>query len=95
MTTPIATARRNLAGRIQRFLAQLGREPDGYEGEWSLRAIMHLRHDEWPAGEDAMRRAERPDLATKANLADIPLPIAPITRAYLRDQLEKATRHED
>jgi hypothetical protein len=36
MTTPIATARRNLAGRIQRFLVQFDREPDGYEGEWSM-----------------------------------------------------------
>ena len=85
MATPISTARRNLVGRIERFLNRLDREPDGYEGEWALRAIMHLKHDEWPLGEQAMLRADRPDVASKADLADIPVPIAPIARAYLRD----------
>ena len=98
MTTPIATARRNLSGRIERFLTLLdseGRDPDEFEGEWTLRAIIHLKHDEWPGGEDAMRKAERRDMATEADLSLIPPPKAPITKAYLGDQLEKVVRQED
>jgi hypothetical protein len=62
MTTPIVTARRNLAGRIERFLDRLdreGRDPDEFEGNWTHRAIMHLKHDEWQLGSSANMQCSR------------------------------------
>jgi hypothetical protein len=61
----ITTARRNLAQRIARFLGQLDRDtraPTVWEC-WCLEnALVLLESASYPAGEDAMMRAEKPDV---------------------------------
>jgi hypothetical protein len=61
----MATARRNLAQRIGRFLAQLDRESRMPTlGEcWCVEdALLLLESMSYPAGEDAMMRAEKSDV---------------------------------
>ena len=59
---PTETARRNLALRIERFLALLekdGRQPVDAEGRAALQAIDNLAAGRFPEGEDAMMFAEK------------------------------------
>ena len=64
MTVPaMATARRNVVERIARFLDDLerdGREPRHWQGSQVRAALSALERGNYPAGEDAMMRAERP-----------------------------------
>jgi len=82
------TARRNVVHRIDRFLAGLDRErrePTAFEAHQVLAALGHLQVDRFPAGEDAMMRAERPDLAGAAAIAATKG--AKATTAELRERL--------
>jgi hypothetical protein len=58
----VATARRNVVDRIDRFLRgleSLQRQPTRIELFWLRRALVHLREEQYREGEDAMNRAER------------------------------------
>jgi hypothetical protein len=69
----MATARRNVVERITRFLDDLerdGREPGHWQGDQVRHALAALERGNYPAGEDAMMRAERPDLFRSAILAN-------------------------
>jgi len=69
----MATARRNVVERIARFLDDLerdGREPGHWQGDQVRHALAALERGNYPAGEDAMMRAERPDLFRSSVLAN-------------------------
>src|SRR5258708_13251804 len=60
--TARATARRNVAERFDRFLNVLQRArrlPNRRELFWLRHALVNLRDAEYPAGEDAIDKAER------------------------------------
>jgi hypothetical protein len=60
--TARATARRNVAERIDRFLNVLARAqrlPNRRELFWLRHALANLQEGQYPAGEDAMDKAER------------------------------------
>jgi len=88
--TALASARRNVAERIDRFLNRLQgarRLPNRRELFWLRAALAHLEEGSYPAGEEAMDKAERTvpipehaanDLATNAGM----------TIAELRGQLD-------
>jgi len=75
-----ATARRNVADRVDRFLNGLEgakRQPNRRELFWLRIALANLQEGQHPAGEDAMDKAERAmpipehaagDLATNAGM---------------------------
>jgi hypothetical protein len=57
-----ATARRNVTERIDRFLNGLEgarRLPNRRELFWLRGALVNLQEEQYPAGEDAMQKAER------------------------------------
>jgi len=84
----IATARRNLAQRIERFVAaleQAGRDPTRLEANHVAAAIGCLRQDLWPDGETMMLYAEkgwRPELVNPAG--------EPLDTRRLREALTEA-----
>jgi hypothetical protein len=61
--TARATAHRNVADRIDRFLNGLQRAnrrlPNRRELFWLRHALVNLQEGQYPAGEDAMDKAER------------------------------------
>jgi len=97
--TPVArrTARRNVVQRIDRFLAALAlarREPTAYEAHHVLQALEYLSLDQYAAGEDAMLRAERFDIAPPSWIAEVkPLP-EPVTLTQLRERAAAALAEE-
>ena len=69
----MATARRNVVERIARFLNDLERdrrEPSHWEGDQGRHALAALERQNYPAGEDAMMRAERPDIFRSSTFAN-------------------------
>ena len=92
----MATARRNLAHRITRFLEAVesqSREPNRLEGDFVLSALVHLAVDQWPMGEEAMMRAERAGTATPQEIAHMRAAYAPMTTKQLRSELERILRN--
>ena len=86
-----ATARRNVADRIDRFLGGLQgarRQPNPRELFWLRDALMNLQEGQYPAGEDAMDRAERM-LAIPEHAANDPSTNAGETVEQLRTQLDQ------
>jgi hypothetical protein len=86
----IGTARRNLAGRIARFIDRLERErrdPNRLEGDYVLSALGHLAVDQGQKGEEAMMHAERAELATPQDIARVRVAYEPVTTKHLRAQL--------
>ncbi|MGQ3299686.1 hypothetical protein [Reyranella sp.] len=84
-----ATARRNLAQRMERFLVTVG-ERDKPLGPWETdllcQVLVHLGQGSFWLGEDVMLRVERPDLyRTYADVADGPT----LTVAGVRAKLAK------
>jgi hypothetical protein len=68
----VATARRNAAQRIERFLARLerdGRLPNRRDRLYLREALEQLAAGQYPAAEDAMLKAER-SLSTPEALAE-------------------------
>ena len=60
--TARATARRNVAERVDRFLNGLQsarRQPNRRELFWLREALVNLQEGQYPAGEEAMDKAER------------------------------------
>jgi len=91
----MATARRNLAHRITRFLETIesqSRRPNRLEGDFVLSALGHLATDQWPMGEEAMMRAERAGTATPQEIANVRAAYAPVSTKYLRSELERILR---
>jgi hypothetical protein len=91
----MATARRNLAHRITRFLETVesqSRQPNRLEGDFVLSALGHLAVDQWPMREEAMMRAERAGTATLQEIANVRAAYAPVSTKHLRSELEKILR---
>jgi hypothetical protein len=92
----MATARRNLAHRITRFLKTVesqSRQPNRLEGDFVLSALGHLAVDQCPMGEEAMLRAERAATATPQEIANVRAAYAPVTTKHLRSELERILRN--
>lgn len=88
----LATARRNLAQRIERLLANLNkeaREPTPWEAHYAVIAMEHLEFERYPDGEWIALHAEREDIF---NTSVSPKPLPPdaktATAAELRARLE-------
>jgi hypothetical protein len=93
----IATARRNLAQRIARFIDAVekeGREPNRVEGDYALSALGHLAVDQWPDGELAMLKAERAATATPQEIAMVRAAYDPVTVKHLRSELAKVMENK-
>ena len=89
--TALATARRNVAERIDRFLIVLdraGRMPNRRELFWLRQALASFDNADHPAGEDAMDKAERA-LAIPEHAANEPSTNANVTLEQLRSQLDQ------
>jgi hypothetical protein len=84
MSTPIVTARRNLAQRISKFLLQGGEVNSRI---WQFRqvqgAIKQLEDERFAEGQRTMSEAERPDLYEPGGY----VATGPIDRQHLVDQL--------
>ena len=94
--TARATARRNVADRIDRFLNILQRarrQPNRRELFWLRHALVNLQEGQYPAGEEAMDKAERtlpiPEHAAKDISTN-----AGVTVEQLRGQLTQIMKAE-
>ena len=89
--TARATARRNVADRIDRILNGLQnvrRLPNRRELFWLREALANLQEGRYPAGEAAMDKAER-TLAIPEQAANDPSTNAGVTVEQLRAQLDQ------
>jgi hypothetical protein len=89
--TALATARRNVAERFDRFLNVLRharREPNRRELFWLRQALVSLQDADYPSGEDAIDKAER-TLAVPEHAANDLSTNAGMTVDQLRDQLDR------
>jgi hypothetical protein len=94
--TACATARRNVADRIDRFLNGLQsvrRLPNRRELFWLRDALANLQEGQYPAGEDAMDKAER-TLPFPEHAANDPSTNAGATVEQLRAQLDTIMKAE-
>ena len=94
--TARATARRNVADRIDRFLnvlQQARRLPNRRELFWLRDALVNLEAGQYPAGEDAMDKAER-TLAIPEHAANDPSTNAGVTVEQLRARLDRIIKAE-
>ncbi len=90
------TARRNVAERIDRFLNRLQsarRQPNRRELFWLREALMKLQEGQYPAGEDAMDKAER-TLPVPEHVANDLSTNAGTTVEQLRAQLNQIMKVE-
>ena len=90
------TARRNVADRIDRFLNGLQgarRLPNRRELFWLREALVKLEEGQYPAGEDAMDKAER-TLAIPEHASNDPSTNAGATVEQLRAQLDQIMKAE-
>ena len=91
-----ATARRNVAERIDRFLNDLlgaRRLPNRRELFWLRDALANLEAGQYPAGEDAMDKAER-TLAIPEQAANDPSTNAGVTVEQLQAQFDQIVKAE-
>ena len=94
--TARATARRNVAERIDRFLNVLQRArrlPNRRELFWLRHALVNLQEAAYPAGEEAMDKAER-TLPIPEPAANDPGTNAGVTVEHLRAQLDQIMKAE-
>ncbi len=94
--TARATARRNVAERFDRFLNVLQRArrlPNRRELFWLRHALVNLQDAEYPAGEDAIDKAER-TLPVPAHAAKDVGTNAGVTVEQLRAQLDQIMKAE-
>ena len=94
--TTTATARRNLALRIERLLERIGgeaREADDWEAERLLRALRHLKAGSYAAGEQDMMWGEmEPSHRSAQMVAKMSTTDEPPTAAELRAELARILR---
>jgi hypothetical protein len=86
-----ATARRNVADRIDRFLNGLERarrQPNGREVFWLREALANLKEGRYPGGEEAMDTAERA-MPVPEQAANDQATNAGVTIEQLRGQLDR------
>ena len=91
-----AIARRNVAERFDRFLNVLQRArrlPNRRELFWLRHALVHLQGAEYPAGEEAMDKAER-TLPIPEHAANDPGTNAGVSVEQLRAQLDQIMKAE-
>ena len=91
-----ATARRNVAERFDRFLNVLDRTrrlPNRRELFWLRHALVNLQEAQYPAGEDAMDKAER-TLPVPEHAANDVRTNAGVTVEQLRAQLGQIMKAE-
>jgi hypothetical protein len=91
-----ATARRNVADRIDWFLNTLQgarRPPNRRELFWLREALANLQEGQYPAGEDAMNKAERA-LPIPEHAANELSTNAGVTVEQLRAQLDRIKKVE-
>jgi hypothetical protein len=89
--TARATARRNVVDRFDRFLGGLERarrQPKRRELYWLRQALVSLDNADYPAGEDAMDKAERA-LPIPEHATNDPSTNADVTLEQLRAQLDQ------
>jgi hypothetical protein len=94
--TARATARRNVAERIDRFLNGLEgarRLPNRRELFWLRETLGNLQEGQYPAGEEAMDKAERA-LPIPEHAANDPSTNAGATVEQLRVQLDEIMKAE-
>jgi hypothetical protein len=94
--TARATARRNVADRIDRFLKGLertGRQPNRRELFWLHKALANLQEGQYPGGEEAMDKAERA-LPIPEHAANDLSTNAGVTVEQLRVQLDSIMKAE-
>ena len=94
--TAHATARRNVAERFDRFLNVLDRArrpPNRRELFWLRHALVNLQEAEYPAGEDAIDKAER-TLSVPEHAANDLSTNAGATVEQLRAHLDQIMRAE-
>jgi hypothetical protein len=92
--TARATARRNVADRIDRFLNSLQsarRLPNRRELFWLRAALANLEESQYPAGEDAMDKAER-TMPIPEHAASHLATNAGMTVTELRGQLDRIVK---
>ncbi len=91
MSTPLPTARRNLAWRIEQFLRIQEAKPapnlTGWQADTVLAAIEALDEERFGDGERTMMKAERPDLWEPATH----VPVCHKDVSQLLAMLEKAS----
>jgi hypothetical protein len=94
--TARTTARRNVAERIDRLLNGLEgarRQPNRRELFWLRDALVNLQEGQYPAGEDAMDKAERA-LVIPEHAANDLSTNAGVTVEQLRAQLDRIMKAE-
>jgi hypothetical protein len=94
--TALATARRNVVDRIDRFLTALQRAkraPNRRELYWLRLALLNLQEGQYPAGEDAADKAER-TLPVPERAANDLNTNTGATVEQLRAQLDRIVRGE-
>jgi hypothetical protein len=94
--TARATARRNVAERIDRFLNVLQRAPrlpNRRELFWLRDALAMLQDGQYPAGEEAMDKAERALPVPEHSVSDLSTN-AGVTVEQLRAQLDRIMKAE-
>jgi len=94
--TARATACRNVADRIDRFLKGLertGRQPNRRELFWLHEALANLQEGQYPGGEEAMDKAERA-LPIPEHAANDLSTNAGVTAEQLRVQLDRIMKAE-
>ena len=94
--TARASARRNVAERVGRFLNALQRarrQPNRRELFWLRHALVNLQDAAYPAGEEAMDKAER-TLPIPAHAAHDPGTNAGTTVEHLRAELGQIMKAE-
>jgi hypothetical protein len=95
--TARATARRNVAERINRFLNGLHRArrlPNRRESFWLRHALVNLQEGQYPAGEEAMDKAER-TLPIPEHAANDLSTNTGVTVEQLRGQLDLIMKAEE
>jgi len=94
--TSRASARLNVAERVDRFLNVLQRArrlPNRRELFWLRHALVNLQAAEYPAGEEAMDKAER-TLPIPGHAANDPSTNAGVTVEHLRTELGQIMKAE-
>jgi hypothetical protein len=95
-STARATARRNVADRVDRFLKGLERakrQPNRRELFWLREALANLQEGQYPAGEEAMDKAERALPVPEHSVSDLGTN-AGATVEQLRAQLDRIMKPE-
>jgi len=94
----LATARRNIGQRIDRFIEMLERsprEPDPWEAEHIQQALAALEELDFPRGESAMMWTEwASDRRSSEAVANLRPTFGAVSTGHLRDRFSRILREE-